>query len=103
MKKRILYSIIGILLILAAWFILWNRGNRQQQALLQEVKDVVNRVEAYRSRKGKLPESLTDLGLEERMEGPIYYEKRDSLHYYVWFGTSLGDSYTYDSEKKKWE
>ncbi len=103
MKKLFLYFVVTTCVLLAVLFILSVQGDKQQQALLQEGKEIVAKIEAYRSKKGKLPESLTALGIEEKMEGPVHYVKRDSVNYYVWFGTTLGESYTYDSNKKKWE
>jgi hypothetical protein len=37
------------------------------------------------------------------MEGPLFYEKRDSVNYMVYFGTSLGESMIYYSDTKEWD
>jgi hypothetical protein len=33
----------------------------------------------------------------------VFYRKIGDNEYYVWFGTTLGESETYDSRIKKWE
>jgi hypothetical protein len=81
MRKLFLYFVVPPCLLLAVVFILLVQCNKQQQALLQEGKETVAKIEAYRSKKGKLPESLTALGIEEKMQGPVYYNKRDSVSY----------------------
>jgi hypothetical protein len=37
------------------------------------------------------------------MEGPVYYYKKDSISYIIWFGENLGDSYAYNSDIKEWK
>lgn len=64
---------------------------------------VINRIESFRRDQGRLPNSLAELGIEEKEEGPIYYDKKTDTKYILWFGTDLGESAAYDSEKKKWE
>jgi hypothetical protein len=66
-------------------------------------EEVVERIERYREYHGTLPATLDDIGIEERLESPIHYTRRDSQQYQVWFGTSLGESITYHSERGSWE
>lgn len=70
---------------------------------LREGSEIINKVENFKKDKGRLPNSLSELGIEEKLDGPIYYNKRSDTKYVVWFGTSLGESVTYDSDSKKWE
>jgi hypothetical protein len=43
-----------------------------------------------------------DVGLDDK-DLTVYYRKVSENEYYVWFGTSLGESETYHSETGKWE
>jgi hypothetical protein len=40
--------------------------------------------------------------MQETIKGPVFYEKKEEDHYIVWYGTSLGESNTYDSKEGKW-
>jgi hypothetical protein len=62
---------------------------------------VVSKVEEYRRAKGRLPNSLSEVGIEEDEGCPCYCKTGDDS-YIVWYGTSLGESDTYSSETKKW-
>lgn len=68
-----------------------------------EAERMVAAVEEYRRVNGRLPDSVEQLGLKERIEGPAYYRKLSEKRYQVWFGTSLGESMVYDSVDKKWQ
>ena len=35
-------------------------------------------------------------------EGPVFYQATGGNSYEVWFGRSLGESYTYDSSSQSW-
>ena len=44
------------------------------------------------------------LGEEEIIDDVLFcYEKVDSVHYMVWFGTTLGEGVYFYSDTKKWE
>jgi hypothetical protein len=72
-------------------------------ALLAQGNVLVDKIERYNKEHNQLPESLADIGIKETMEGPLYYEKKDSLSYIVWFGQTFGESKTYYSATKRWE
>ena len=46
---------------------------------------------------------MEELGIKEE-EGvdALYYQKRDSNNYILWFGTTLGESVIYYSDSKTW-
>ncbi|HXG84427.1 MAG TPA: hypothetical protein VNI84_10400 [Pyrinomonadaceae bacterium] len=50
-----------------------------------------------------MPDSLNEIGIEEKEEGPIYYEKESESRYVLWFGKQLGESATFDSDTKEWK
>ncbi|QQS41431.1 MAG: hypothetical protein IPM63_00315 [Acidobacteriota bacterium] len=64
--------------------------------------DLIVKIEEFRANNGRLPEDLAELGIEERLEGPVFYEKIGSDSYEVWYGTSLGESMIYDSKDREW-
>lgn len=64
---------------------------------------VVGKIEQFRTENKRLPESLKELGFEESEQGPVYYRKQSDERYEVWYGARLGESVTYDSERKTWE
>ncbi len=69
----------------------------------KEGNKIIAQIEGYKLQHGKLPASLSDIGVEEKMEGPIYYGLEDDNGYYVYFGTTLGESTTYHSSTRKWD
>ena len=65
--------------------------------------EIVNKIENFKKAKGKLPETLSEIGIEEKEEGPIYYKKESETKYILWFGTTLGESVSYNSDTKEWK
>jgi hypothetical protein len=63
---------------------------------------IVGRVDSFRLQNGHLPDDLKQLGIDDENLN-VLYRKEDDAHYIVWFGTSLGESMTYDSQRRKWE
>jgi len=62
---------------------------------------VIRRVETFRNEKGRLPDSLEDLGAKN-LPDQIYYQRVDAKDYQVWFSTALGESEIYESATKQW-
>ncbi|UPT69047.1 MAG: hypothetical protein M0D57_10685 [Sphingobacteriales bacterium JAD_PAG50586_3] len=85
---------------LAILILLGGCGNNSR---IDEGNRMVDMVEQYKKQHHKLPESIADLGIREAIDGPTYYEKKDSVNYIIWFGTSLGESKIYYSSTKSWE
>jgi hypothetical protein len=63
---------------------------------------IISRVETYRNTQGRLPEALDEIGIGDP-DVRVYYKKTGNSDYIVWFGTSLGESETYDSHTRKWD
>jgi hypothetical protein len=70
--------------------------------LQRQGDSLIHLIENYRLQTGKLPASLTELGVPETESGPLYYQRKNATIYEVWFGTSLGESRTYSSLTRKW-
>lgn len=90
----VLLTIIGLMLTLAC--------ESRRTRLMAEGNKIIAKIEAFKQTSGHLPPSLKDINVAEKLEGPIFYEKKTETSYIVWFGEELGESVTYDSETKKW-
>jgi hypothetical protein len=97
-SKWIIFTVLGASCLGAEFF----RGSVSKQVLVYRSGGIIKRVEEYRIKQGRLPEDLEAIGIKEKLEGPIYYEKKNDKDYIVWFGQSLGESCTYSSQSKEW-
>jgi hypothetical protein len=70
---------------------------------LAKGNEAVAKIEKFRNEKGGLPDSLSETGIVETEEGPVYYRKESESKYILWFGKELGESVVYDSETKQWK
>lgn len=94
-------SLAVLLILLLYVFVLLPYGNFGAK---QDGHRVIALVEKYKLEHGKLPATLSDIGLEDRMDAPIQYTTEDENDYLVWFSTaSVGESVTYSSKTKKWD
>jgi len=66
-------------------------------------EDIYLKIVQYHKTNGRLPNKLNDIGLEETMEGPIYYQKKTDSTFIIYYGEVLGESIVYDPKTKKWE
>jgi hypothetical protein len=63
--------------------------------------EIVVKVEQFRKSSGHLPEGLSDIGVKGNESCPCYC-KTSNDSFMVWYGTTLGESDTYDSRTKQW-
>jgi hypothetical protein len=66
-------------------------------------EDIYLKIVQYQKTNGRLPDKLNDIGIEETMEGPIYYHKQTDSTFIIYYGGGLGESIVYDPKTKKWE
>jgi len=92
MKRRL---VVVSMLTLAVFFMGCNYAEREAS------NEIVAKVEQFKKSTGHLPNALSDLGIEEN-EGCPCYCKTSNDSYMVWYGTTLGESDTYDSRTTKW-
>lgn len=64
---------------------------------------IIEKVEAYKQEKGKLPENLTEIGIDENEDQLSFYVKKGEDEYEIWYGLELGTSKVYNSKTKTWK
>ncbi|MFN8309779.1 MAG: hypothetical protein U0T73_07440 [Chitinophagales bacterium] len=90
----------GIIILTTLFFLSSCCGllcERQKHAEL-----IIQRVEAYRHENGKLPENVTEVGMDDHQDHLSFYIKKNEYEYEIWYGLSLGTSRIYNSKTKKW-
>ena len=97
---------VGIALLLAsiglaAYLFLWRPDWLFCWHEFRTGNEIISRVEAFHKNYGRLPETLEDVGFNDP-DLNVFYEKVSEDEYRVWFGTTLGQSQTYDSHTKAW-
>lgn len=88
-------QMLVLVLMLAAGFSGCNYSERKAS------NEIVAKVEQFKKSTGRLPNRLSDVGIEENESCPCYC-KTSSDSYVVWYGATLGESDTYDSRTTKW-
>lgn len=101
MKKVYKVLIVVIATLALGVILVWINYFGRDYILTRQGNELITKIELYQKEHNELPNSLVDLGIEEKEDGPLYYEKSGSI-YRVWFGTGLGDSKMYFSDEKKW-
>lgn len=104
MAKKALIITLSIFLVLFAFWFFYLR-TAQTDSLIEQGNSIVQKIEKYKTEYNKLPNSLEDIGIPvvSEIDPPLYYEKRDSIHYTVAFSTSPDNSKIYYSDSRKWE
>ncbi len=63
---------------------------------------IIEKVEAYRQKTGKLPENVTEVGIDNNQDHLSFYIKKSEDEYEIWYGLGLGTSKIYNSKTKVW-
>jgi hypothetical protein len=98
--------LVGAVVVALVLYVAWLRYAPDKVRWRGEISrgnDLVRQIENFRSLRGRLPDSLGELGAFEENQGKLFYEKCNRNHYIVWFGTTLGESITYDSADGRWD
>jgi hypothetical protein len=101
-RNRILIWIGVTFCLVAIAILLWQPVRLFHWNDFRIGNEVISRVDAFRKNHGYVPESLKDVGITDP-DLRVFYQKTDDNEYIVWFGTTLGESETYNSRSKKWE
>lgn len=100
MRKHATKVLVLGTLFLSAFGISCSGTIRAKEA---EGTKIIEKIENFRIEKARLPKSLTEIGIVESEEGPVYYKQISDGHYQLWYGAALGESVTYDSDRKTWK
>jgi hypothetical protein len=90
---------LSILLFLALTSCSVSQSSDKQMAAEQ----IILKIDKFSHEKGRMPLSLSEVGVPESEEGPIYYRRLTDSTYEVWYGTGLGESVTYNSATATWQ
>ncbi|MGE8428426.1 MAG: hypothetical protein ACN6O7_11140 [Sphingobacterium sp.] len=101
MNKKKLVILMGALGI-SVFFLLWF-GNFGEKVKIRESEKIIEKISDYQRKNGHLPNSLKDIGIEEKLEGPFFYTQWDSVNYMLYFTTGVGESMNYYSDTKEWD
>ena len=66
-------------------------------------EDIYLKIVQYKKTNGRLPDKLNNIGVEEKMEGPIYYQKQTDSTFIIYYGGGLGESIVFDPFTKEWK
>lgn len=101
-KYQLIFWLVGILLLFGVWFFFLR--NDRENRLMRDGNVIVKKIETFKAENERLPNSLEEIGIKiQDGKDALYYDKKDSTLYIIWFGMSLGESKTYYSDSKKWE
>ena len=91
-------------MFVAGFSFLYYQTHPKLWPIYKDAQNTVAAIEAYRSEHHKLPSSIAEVAPQFNSEaGPVYYEQSENDQYLVHFGTSLGESFVYDSSSGKWQ
>lgn len=66
-------------------------------------EEIYLKIVQYQKTNGRLPDKLDEIGVEEKMEGPIYYNKQTDSTFTIYYGGRLGESIIYNPKTGKWK
>ena len=96
-KMKRLFKILTIVLLLGTNSCCDILCERQEHAEL-----IIEKVEIFKIENGRLPNNVTEVGLDDKQMHLSFYQKTSDTNYMVWYGLGLGESKIYRSETKKW-
>ena len=94
---------IGLILLVLVCFLSSCKQQTREERLKEEGNALAMRVDSFQQATDRLPSRLEELGIEEKMEGPLYYQKVSDQDYMIYFGTTVGESMIYRSETGEWK
>ncbi len=102
--KRFFCGTLVIFLIAFGYWFFYLR-NAKEKGGLKIGHEIVEKVEDFRKKNNRLPDSIAQVGIieNENTESQFKYEKLDSVHFMVWIGISFEESKFYYSDSNKWQ
>jgi len=95
-------AVVLVSLVLFAYFFGFGPDTVVYRKEIQEGNVAIAQIEVFRSQRHRLPSSMEEAGITVPDPQRIYYERCSDTQYLVWFGTTLGESMTYDSATSTW-
>jgi hypothetical protein len=95
-KMKPIIKILTIVLLIGIYSCEF-KNDRQEYAEM-----LIEKVEKFKKTNNRLPKDVTELGLNEKMDSPAFYEMETDSTYIVWYGLSVGESKVFKSSTKKW-
>lgn len=65
--------------------------------------ELIEQIETFRNNYGRLPNTITEMGLQEPMNDGPYYRKENSKHYIIFFNIGFDETIIYSSRTKEWQ
>lgn len=93
-----LVAVLGTILyreLLGPPDVVWRSEIRKGNQLIAEI-------EAFQRERGRLPAELSEITNYAAAQDRLSYLRCGETRYIVWFGTTLGESMTYDSQSRNW-
>lgn len=104
MKKRLIIIIICLLFTIPTIFALSIfLLSVSDQSHIYEGNKLIEKIEAYKKKNHELPESFEDMGINNADDKGLYYRAENHNVYIVWFGTGVGRSKVYHSDRQQWQ
>ena len=95
--NKILLAVLAIVLIIILLLIY-----EENQTYENKGESLINKIENFRIKNKRLPNTVLELGEKEPMDQGPYYEKKDSVNYIIYFSIGFDEAKIYYSETKKW-
>jgi hypothetical protein len=77
------------------------------KAEIRDGNSLISQINSFQQSHGRLPLDLSELGNDTAQaaekKGLSYERCSSGVHYIVWFGTTLGESVSYDSRSSGWK
>ena len=101
--KGIRFVLIALASLAVVVVILFSfQGEWRERGLKKQSEPIQAALETYRQQHGRYPDSLSQAGLEETEEGPLYYDRKSETAYILWYGLTLGESRVFHSVDRQW-
>ena len=93
-------SVILLLVMFGGPYVLWNWRDWRLQ---RQARSIQTAAEWYRAKYGFYPEKLPIPAPVDLPEGELFYQRNPDGSYKIWYGTTLGESTTYNSAAGRWD